>query len=85
MNKQVTFSHILTILAIIVIPLMVWGINVEVRNNEQDSKIFNNKEDISEVKKDTKIMVGLIQMNHDETMKGLHNIELQLKDKEDRE
>ena len=85
MNKQITFGHILTILSIIVIPLIVWGVNVEVRNKAQNSAILNNKEDITEVKRDTKVMVGLIQMNHDETMKGLHNIELQLKDKKDRE
>jgi hypothetical protein len=85
MNKQVTFGHILSFLAIIIIPLLIWGVNLEVRDSRQDKDIFNNKEDITEIKEDTRIMVELIQMNHNETMKGLHNIELQLKDKKDRE
>lgn len=85
MNKQVTFGHILTILAIIIIPLFLWGVNVERRNEKQTADISNNTEDIKENKKDKKIMLEIIQNNHNETMKGIHSIDLQLKDKQDRQ
>ena len=81
MKKQVTFGHILTILAIIIIPLMVWGINVE-RRFEQ---VIDNTTEIKELKTEKKEMNNIISENHEEVMNGLHNIELQLKDKKDRE
>ena len=85
MNKQVTFGHILTILIMIIFPLLLWGINLEIRNEKQTADILNNSQDIEEIEKDTRIMLEIIQMNHNETMKGLHSIELKLKDKKDRE
>ena len=81
MNKQVTFGHILTILSIIIIPLFIWGINVQV----QLKQVEDNSEDIIELKKDSKLTNIIMQKNHIEVMKQLHNIELQVKDKEDRE
>ena len=81
MNKQVTFGHILTILSVIVIPLMVWGVNVERRFEH----VLENTKEI-EVLKDYSIKASeKTQLNHDEVMGQLHNIELQLKDKKDRE
>jgi len=81
MNKQVTFGHILTILSIIVIPLMVWGVNVE-RRFEQ---VIDNANDIESITIELNGSRDDIQTNHLEVMKQLHNIELQLKDKKDRE
>ena len=81
MNKQVTFSHILTILAIIVIPLMIWGVNVEKRFE----KVIENTSDINTLQMYSKDSEKTIQKNHIEVMKQLHNIELQLKDKKNRE
>lgn len=80
MNKTVTFGHILTILAIIIIPLFIWGINVEVKLEQ----VNDNSEDIVELKKDSKLTNIIMQKNHIEVMKQLHNIELQVKDKKDR-
>jgi cell division protein YceG involved in septum cleavage len=80
MNKTVTFGHILTILAIIIIPLFIWGINVEVKLEQ----VNDNSEDIIELKKDSKLTNIIMQKNHIEVMKQLHNIELQVKDKKDR-
>lgn len=84
MNKQVTFGHILTILIMIIFPLLLWGINLEIRNEKQTTDILNNKEDIKDIEKDTKVMLEIIQINHNETMSGLHSIELKLKDKQNR-
>lgn len=81
MNKQVTFGHILSFLAIIVIPLLIWGFRVE----SGLGQTRNNTEDIIELKKDSKLTNIIMQKNHIEVMKGLHNIELQVKDKKDRE
>lgn len=80
MNKQVTFGHILSFLAIIVIPLLIWGFRVE----SGLSDIKNNSIDIIELKKDSRLTNIIMQKNHIEVMKGLHNIELQVKDKKDR-
>lgn len=81
MNKQVTFGHILTILAVIVIPLMVWGVNVERRFEH----VIDNSKEIQTLKEYTLKSSEKTQLNHDEVMGQLHNIELQLKDKKDRE
>ena len=48
MKKQVTFDHILVILAIVVIPLIGWGTHVETRLE----KSVSNSEDIQELKQD---------------------------------
>jgi len=81
MNKTVTFGHILTVLAIIIIPLMVWGINVERRFEH----VITNSEDINELKINYIQSSNVIQKNHIEVMEQFHKLELQLKDKEDRE
>ncbi|MCP4083254.1 MAG: hypothetical protein GY743_23790 [Planctomycetaceae bacterium] len=81
MGKQITFGHILTILGIIIIPLIIWGINVEKRF----VKVIENTQDIEVLKVDYKSSSKAIQRNHNEVMYGLHKIELQLKDKKDRE
>ncbi len=74
MGKEVTFGNILAILASIIIPLIVWGVSVETRF----SKVVENTEDVIELKFDTK-------ENHKEVMAKLHEIDLKLKDKQDRE
>lgn len=81
MKRQVTFGHILTILSIIIIPLMVWGVNVE-RRFEQ---VISNTEDIKKLENNSGDLMSLILENHKETMEGIHSLELQLKDKKDRE
>jgi len=81
MNKQVNFGHILGLLSVIVIPLLIWGINVERRFEH----VIINTKDINTV---TGIILSnqkRIQDNHDEVMTGLHIIELQVKDKKDRD
>ena len=81
MNKQVTFGHILTILAMIIIPLFLWGVNVE-RRFEQ---VIDNKESVLENAINIKSVNIQMQENHDEQMKATHRIELLLTDKADRE
>ncbi len=81
MNKQVTFGHILTILTIIIIPLMIWGVNVERRFE----KVIQNTSNIKSLEMYSKDSEETIQKYHIEVMEQLHNIELQLKDKKDRE
>jgi len=81
MNKQVNFGHILGLLSVFVIPLLIWGINVERRFEH----VIINTKDINTV---TGIILSnqkRIQDNHDEVMTGLHIIELQVKDKKDRD
>lgn len=80
MNKQVTFGHILTILGIIVLPLIIWGINVERRFE----RVIINTAEIEVLKVNQTKFRGIIQNNHLQIMGQLHLIELQLKDKKDR-
>ena len=80
MNKTVTFGHILTLLAIIVIPLMVWGINVEKRFEH----VIVNSKNINELKINYIQSSNIIQNNHIEVMEQFHKLELKLTDKQDR-
>ena len=81
MKNQVTFSHVLVIMSIIVIPLLLWGVNVEidlgkVKGNTKD--IIENRAEIKDIKKQT-------NDKFDKILQELQDIKLQLKDKKDRE
>ena len=80
MKNQVTFGHILTVLAIIIIPLILWGINVE---NRFEQVNFNTKE-IQKGRIDFKEYQKENENNYDLILDKLHSIELMLKDKKDR-
>lgn len=81
MNKQVTFGHVLSILAILVFPLIIWGVSIETRFKQ----VIENTKDIDAVTIDLNSNHQKVETNHLEIMVQLHNIELQLKDKKDRE
>ena len=80
MQKQVTFGHILSILAIIVLPLLVWGINVETRFE----KVIENSNNINIIKIEQKENSLLVNENYIEIIKQLNRIELKVNDKKDR-
>lgn len=80
MNKQVTFGHVLTIVSIIVIPLLIWGVNVEVRFERLDKY----REDIIYLKESQARTYEVINKNQLEIISKLQELELQLKDKENR-
>ncbi len=80
MEKQVTFGHIMTLLSVIVIPLIIWGVNVEKRLETPTM----NKEAITEIKADIKSSQNTNQKNFDKVIKQLNDIKLEMKDKEDR-
>jgi hypothetical protein len=80
MNKEVTFGHVLTIFSIIVIPLLIWGVNVEVSIER-----FNSyKEDIIYLRESQNRTYEIINKNQIEILNKLQEMELQLKDKENR-
>ena len=80
MKNQVTFSHILAIISILVIPLIVWGVSVEKRLEMP----LSNKEEIHYMKSDIKENQKLNQENFDKVLEKLNDIKLNLKDKLDR-
>lgn len=80
MNKTVTFGHILTVLAIIIIPLMVWGINVERRFEH----VITNSNSINGLEKDVKSLQEDNNKNYIKILQELTEIKLELKDKKDR-
>ena len=79
-KKELTFTNLITILGIIIIPLIIWGKNVETRLEH----VLVNAEQIIEIKRELKDIKDTNQENHEELIELLHKIELQLKDKEDR-
>lgn len=79
-KKELTFTNLITILGIIIIPLIIWGKNVETRLEH----VPVNAEQIIEIKRELKDIKDTTQENHEELIELLHKIELQLKDKEDR-
>ena len=80
MRNQVTFGHLIALLIGIIIPVIIWGANVE-RRFEQ---VIHNTEDVKVLKAEVKEAAKISQKNHNEVMDGLHKIELQLKDKQDK-
>ena len=87
MRKQVTFGHILTILSIIIVPLFVWGVNVERRFE----KVITNSEDVQQNEASIKeIQTQLSKKEESDNanfilvLEKLHDIELQMKDKQNR-
>lgn len=80
MEKNVTFNHILTIMGLIIIPLFIWGVNVERRFE----RVIDNSEEIYNLKINSVEAFKSINNNHLEVMQQLHNIELGLKDKANR-
>lgn len=81
MKNQVTFGHLLTIVSILVIPLIVWGVNVESRFQQ----VIYNKESVQENTINIKSVNIQMQENHEEQMKATHRIELLLTDKVDKQ
>ena len=92
MKNQVTFTHLLAIMSILVLPLLGWGVGVE----KAKDQTYENKKDIEDTVDELKnirayITTWQIQQNkvsqefHNEVMEGLHKIELKLENKKDRE
>lgn len=80
MKNQVTFGHALTILAIFIFPSLIWIKNVEVRLVD----VSGNKEDIIEIKKTQEEKIKSDNANFLLVLEKLHEIDLKLKDKEDK-
>lgn len=80
MNKEVTFGNILALLAVIVIPLIIWGVSVEKRFEQ----VTTNNNNIVTITLDSKEDREKMQENHEELIKELNLIKLELKDKQDR-
>lgn len=85
MKNQVTFGHLLTIMAIFVIPFAIWIKNVEVRFTEHKQKI----ESVQSEQKDIQIQIKDIQKNQNENyvkiLEKLRIIELKVENKKDRQ
>jgi len=71
--NKVTFGHLLTILAIILIPLLVWGVSIENRFEQ----VIDNTEDIKDLEKEDKSLEDTIDTNHIEIMKVLLEIQIE--------
>lgn len=80
MKNQVTFGHLVALLVGIVIPVIIWGANVE-RRFEQ---VIHNTTDIEMLQKELKEASDKNQENFNKVFEYLHNIELELKDKKDK-
>jgi len=81
MGEIVKIKHLLWTIASLLVYSFVFGMNV----NSKLNKVDNNESDVVELKQNYKDMNSLIIKNHDAVIDGMHAIELQLKDKKDRE
>ena len=79
-EQQVTFGHILTILAVLIIPLVIWGATIESRFEQ----VKTNKESIKKLEKEDTKNVDKAEINHKEIMELLHKIELKVENKLDK-
>ncbi len=74
MKTNLNVGHAIALLVGILIPIIVWGVNIEKRFVQVDI----NSKDIVKLKQENKEVFGEIRDK-------LHNIELSLKDKKDKE
>ena len=81
LQNQVNFGHVLKTLVPTLVLLLGWGISVEIMRKD----VTENIKDIREIKGDAKEIKKQASDNHQEVMQSLHNIQLELKDKKDRE
>ena len=71
--NKVTFGHLLTVLAVILIPLLVWGVSIENRFEQ----VIDNTADIQEIKQTDKELETQMDKNHSEVMKVLLEIKVE--------
>ena len=79
MNKQVTFGHILTILVMIIIPILIWSKNVEVRFSQvvQNTKTMNeNSLQIKDLEQSDNDFKDLIHSNQIEVMNEFSDLKV---------
>lgn len=81
MRTPLTIGQFIAFLAFIVVPSIAWVINAE-RKHDQ---ITENRKDITDIKIGFRNKIESDNRNFDLVIEKLHGIELQLKDKEDRE
>lgn len=65
--------------------IALWAASVEISLNNNSKDILENSEDIEIIQEDAREIQKKLEENHDEVMNAFHSLELQLKDKEDRE
>ena len=80
MDKQMTLGNILTALAVLIIPLFLWGMKMEGKASQVDK----NETDIIHIKRKNEETLKLILSNHLEVIHGLHTIDMKLTEKENR-
>jgi hypothetical protein len=80
-NKNI----LLGIMVGICIPLIVYGASIETRFGKGEMIRINQGEDIIFLKSELKESLKINQLNFDKVLKKLHSMDLDLKDKKDRE
>ena len=87
MKNIVTFGHAVTILSIIVLPLIGWGVSVETRfegSKANTLEIEENKKEIETLQQKLEEKAKSDNANFILVLEKLHEIELELKDKKNR-
>ncbi|MEK0369723.1 MAG: hypothetical protein QQN55_01010 [Nitrosopumilus sp.] len=85
MQKQVTFGHILTILAMIIIPLFLWGVNVERRFEQtidNTKSISEIKEDVNDLEEKDDEIIRIIQKNQIEVINEFSDVKVLIANKQ---
>jgi hypothetical protein len=81
MKNQVNFSHLIAVIVGILIPVIIWAVSVETRFGD----VAVNTKDINVLKADLKESSKDNQDNFDKVLDKLHLIDLNMKDKKDRD
>lgn len=88
MRNQITFTHLTIILSILVIPLIIWGNSIETRFEQPPQNrldIEGNKEVIQNIQNQ---LIRKEKSDNDNfilVLEKLHDIELKVENKKDRE
>ncbi len=81
MKSQVNFGHLIAVVVGVLIPVLIWGVSVETRF----SQVTTNTSTIGVMQEEIKELSKRNNENYIKILEKLQDIELELKDKKDRE
>jgi len=92
MKNEVRFGHLLTIMAIFVIPFGIWVKNVEVRFSNDTAKIIQNSKDVTKaveevkyIREDVKLIQDKQNIHYINILKEISALRVDMQNKKNRD
>jgi len=92
MKNEVRFGHLLTLMAILVIPFGIWVKNVEVRSSNHSAKITQNSKDVIKaveevkyIREDVKVIQDKQNVHYINILKEISALRVDMQNKKNRD